>query len=312
MNRIENIDFDHYAEIGVTESQHIVKLSEFTTSIADRFTQGIDHFGDALPWQKTHDKFRLRPGEVTVWAGINGHGKSLLTSQVASHLLRHTSCIIASLEMPVAATGHRMLRQIIGNPSPTREFIRRAISWTSNNLWLYDQLDTVPAKRIIGMCVYAITELGIRHVFIDSLMKCGIRHDDYQGQEAFVDRLCWIAKHYDVHIHLIHHMRKGASENDRPGKFDLKGSGGITDLVDNVVIMHRNKSKERKQDISDEEDQKIPDATVTVDKQRHGEWEGVFNFWFHNSSHQFLAWKQARPDYFDLGIDNVIERAQAG
>jgi twinkle protein len=30
-----------------------------------------------LPWVKSHDSFYFRPGEMTVWAGQNGQGKSL-------------------------------------------------------------------------------------------------------------------------------------------------------------------------------------------------------------------------------------------
>ena len=132
---------------------------------------------------------------------------------------------------------------------------------------------------------------------IDSLIKCGIRPDDYARQTEFVDRLCWAAKTHNIHIHLVHHIRKGDKEGKRPDKFDIKGAGEITDLVDNVFIIHRNKIKEREaekqspnQDILDK-----PDMTITVDKQRHGEWEGTFGFWFHRESTQFVSHPDATP-----------------
>ena len=300
MNRIENVDFDKYAV--EAEGQHFIRMSEISEDISERFEQGVECFGDEMPWHKTHDKFRFRMGEITVWAGINGHGKSIVTSHICLHLMRFEPCLIASLEMPVAATGHRLVRQMIGNPKPTQGFIFRALSWTSNRLWLYDQLDTVPAKRIIGMCIYAATELGIRHIFIDSLMKCGIRKDDFDAQDAFIDRLAWVAKHYQVHIHLVHHMRKGANEEDIPNKFDLKGSGGITDLADNVIIVHRNKAKERKIERGEEVAPNIPDTTLSVEKQRHGEWEGRINLWFDKSSMQFLSGSDCKIEYFDLPL----------
>ena len=79
-----------------------------------------------------------------------------------------------------------------------------------------------------------MNKLGCKHIVIDSLMKCGIGEEDYQAQGDFVDKLCWIAKKYDVHIHLVHHMRKGRSEDDIPDKFDVKGASRITDMVDNL------------------------------------------------------------------------------
>lgn len=306
---LNHAELDRYAI--EAEGQYMVSLTSKIADIRERMQDGVSLFGDPLPWKKTHDNFRFRPGEVTVWAGINGHGKSLVTSQVATHLIKHRKTLIASLEMPVAATGARMVRQVIGNPNPTEQFIRRAVSWISKNLTVYDQLDTVPARRIIGMCAYAIQVLHVEHIVIDSLMKCGIRSDDFDAQESFVDRLCFIAKHYGVHIHLVHHMRKGASEHDEPNKFDLKGSGGISDLVDNVIIVHRNKRKEAKVNNGDPVEDKVPDTTLTVAKQRHGEWEGKIYLWFHLPSNQFVPSSNSKPDYFELNIDDLIDRAQA-
>lgn len=43
--------------------------------------------------------------------------------------------------------------------------------WAST-LWLYDQQGTVTAKKISAVARYCATEKGVRHFFIDSLMKC--------------------------------------------------------------------------------------------------------------------------------------------
>ncbi len=304
MNKIDDIDFLQF--VGKQESQFITNLSEFSDDIKNRFKHGINNFGDELPWHKTHDHFRMRPSEVTIWAGINDHGKSLILSHVMTHLMKTTTCLIASLEMPIASTGNRLLRQIGGVDNPTQEFIETMLKWTDDRLWIYDELDTVKSERILGMCIYAMTELNIKHIVIDSLMKCGIGGDDYNKQKSFVDRLCWAAKTYGGHIHLVHHMRKGHSEHETPDKFDVKGAGEITDLVDNLVIVHRNKSKEQKiQDEKPVEDCE-PDATLTVAKQRHGEWEGKINLWFHKESQQFLHWSEAKPEWFDVSMQEKV------
>jgi len=294
MKKLDDIDFLEF--VGSLEKQYLAHLSDFRDEIADRFSGGICSYGDELPWQKTHDNFRLRPGEVTIWAGINGHGKSMVLSHIVAHLIKTAPCLIASLEMPMSATGQRMIRQIVGTDTPTKEYIDKALTFTDDNLWVYDQLDTVATERIFGMVVYAVKELGVKHVVIDSLMKCGINDDDYNGQKEFVDRLCWAAKTYGGHIHLVHHIRKTKSEDEVPDKFDVMGASALTNLVDNVVIVHRNKSKERQQEPEDKE----PDARLYVAKQRHGEWEGRINLWFHKSSQQYLSWSGASVEYFNL------------
>ncbi len=294
MNKLDDIDFMEF--VGNLEKQYLAHLSDFRDEIVDRFSGGVDTYGDELPWNKTHENFRLRPCEVTIWAGINGHGKSMVLSHIVAHLIKSTTCLIASLEMPMAATGQRMIRQIVGTSTPTKEYIDRALFFTDDNLWVYDQLDTVPTERIFGMVVYAMKELGIKHIVIDSLMKCGINDDDYNGQKGFVDRLCWAAKTYGGHVHLVHHIRKTKSEDEVPDKFDVMGASALTNLVDNVVIVHRNKAKEKEQDPEVTE----PDARLYVAKQRHGEWEGRINLWFHKDSQQYLSWSNAKIEYFNL------------
>jgi twinkle protein len=301
MKQLEDMDYMKF--VGDLESQYLIHLSEITDAIFERTKDGVELFGDELPWMKTHDKFRMRPGEVTVWAGINGHGKSMVLSHVVAHLIKFTPCLIASLEMPLDALGQRLVRQMIGTDKPTREYIEKALNWTDDRLWVYDQLDTVESERIYGMIIYAMRELGIKHIVIDSLMKCGIDDDDYNGQKKFIDRLCWAAKTFNGHIHLVHHIRKTRSEEDLPDKNDVMGSSAITNLIDNLIIVHRNKAKEN----SNEPDEEMPDARLYVAKQRHGEWEGKIALWFDKTSQQYLPSKGGRKEWFSFGEqkDNV-------
>lgn len=301
MSQINNInDVDFLKFVSTQESQFMVGMAHASAEIHERFRGGVSTFGDTLPWPKTHDIVRLRPGEVSLWCGINGHGKSMVTSHVAASLMLNRPVTIASLEMPIAATGHRMLRQIGSTSNPTPKFIDEMIEWTHGKLWVYDQLDTVKSERILGMVIYAASELGCGHVFIDSLMKCGVRQDDLDGQSEFVNRLCWAAKAHQVHVHLVHHMRKGESEEKIPDKFDVKGSGTVTDMVDNLFIVHRNKKKERDVAASKPVEEMCPDTVLRVGKQRHGEWEGDIALWFDKDSQQFIAGPNSMKQRFEI------------
>ncbi len=289
-------DLDYLDFLGKQESQFLINPSELTDKVLDRLNGVGDAAGDLLPWSKTHNLVQLRPAEVSIWAGINGHGKSQKLGMVVAWLLKTTTCLVASMEMKPEATMERMVRQIAGTNEPAENYVRKFMDWTDNKLWIYDQTDSVEPERIIGMIHYAAS-IGIKHIVIDSLMKCGISPDDYSKQKEFVDRLCWAAKNNNIHIHLVHHIRKGDKEGNTPDKFDIKGAGEITDLVDNVFIVHRNKIKEQKLqglDLNKPENQDLireleakPDSTLTVAKQRHGEWEGQFKFWFNKPSMQY-------------------------
>lgn len=285
--------------VGTQESQFIIKPSEFTQEVLERFRGDFKYLGDRLPWQKTRSCVALRPAEVSIWSGYNGHGKSQLLGQICAWTL-NKKWLIASMEMKPAATMQRMIRQVAGTREPAEEFLQKFLSWTDEKLWIYDQQDSVNFERVLGVIHYAAQELGIEHIVIDSLMKCGIATDDYSSQKTFVDKLCWAAKTYNIHIHLVHHMRKGVDEMKMPGKYDLKGSGDISDLVDNVFIVHRNKSKEIKVQKGDDVSELEPDCKLGVVKQRHGEWEGVFNLWFHKESLQYIPDSHNRTMHYNI------------
>ena len=291
-----DIDFTKYIDfVGSQESQFFLAPSTLIEDVVDLINGGVDAGGYVLPWMKTHDNVSIRLGEISIWAGINGHGKSQILGQVLAWMLPYSRSLIASLEMKPAATMRRMVRQVSGCPKPTEWYVAQFLSWTDDRLWIYDQLDTVAPERILGMIAYAVKELGIEQIVIDSLMKCGIGNDDYRGQKEFVDKLAWLAKTLNCHIHLVHHMRKGHSENDLPDKFDVRGAGEIVDLVDNLFIVWRNKGKEADVQAGKEVEDYIPDAALVVGKQRHGEWEGKINLWFDKGSQQYTPTKQNRP-----------------
>lgn len=303
---LKSLDVDFLDFIGNQQSQYLEKKSAWIDEIKDDLINGVKLIGDTMPWSKSHEIFRFRPKEVTLWAGINGHGKSELTSMVALWLSRLTKVCIASFEMNPTTTLHRMVRQAAGCDNVSPEYAERFLLWRDSNMHIYDQTDTVDPQSVLGLINYSAKELGIKHMFIDSLVKCGLSTDDYNGQKEFVDKLCWSAKHNKIHIHLVHHIRKNDAETKLPDKLDIKGAGEITDLVDNAVVVWRNKPKEIKmqklalanEPLADENTK--PDTILNVVKQRNGEWEGRINLWFHKASKQYHGKLSNSPMLFNI------------
>ena len=302
MNVINESDISKYMQaMGQHESQFIIPASDCAEEVKARLRGEGGMTGDLLPWSKTHNCIKFRPGEVSLWAGINGHGKSQMLGMAVSWFLRQNKALIASLEMKPSATMERMVKQAAGNGNPADKFVNDFMAWTDDKLWIYDQLDSVKPDRILGMIHYAGDKLKIKHIVLDSLMKCGISPEDYPKQKDFVDKLCWAAKAHNTHIHLIHHVRKGDKESHIPDKFDIKGAGEITDLVDNVLIVHRNKIKEEKIRMGKPVTEDDPDAFLRVAKQRHFPSEPLFKLWFHPESLQYTPDSFNRPLPFNLG-----------
>lgn len=276
---VHDTDLERYRG-AINPARHVRPISayEFQTVVA-LLRPGALFGGDPLPWPKTHGKFSFRKGEVTLWHGINGHGKSAVTTQVAAYLATQDrkSCI-ASFEMLPVMTCSRMVKQVAGNGSPTESFAKEFFSAFKGRIWIYDRRDRVDRGMLLAVIRYTALELGVTHFFIDSLMKCVAGEDDYNGQKDFVGDLCAMARELNIHIHLIHHVRKSGDEKQIPSKFDAKGSGAITDQVDNVLAVWRNKEKEAAIANGEAVEDK-PDFLLICDKQRNGGWEGRFALW---------------------------------
>jgi twinkle protein len=309
----DDIDFEAYLQ--ATEIQ--VKVIPAEYFIADLKTNLVDHKEGkkvTLPWVKTEPFFHFRPGEVTIWAGQNGHGKSMVTTQVALGLIQQKQKVcIASFEMKPVTTMSRMARQFIGMNPTSKEFMNeegiKALEqlydefgeWLKDGLWFYDQQGSVKPDTVLGMIKYCFEELKMQHIFVDSLMKCVMGEDDYNGQKYFIDRCCGLARDYSGHIHVVHHLRKPKDEYELPDKHDNKGSGSITDQPDNIMLVWRNKKKE--DDVKTKgilsSAQSDPDAMILCRKQRNGEDEPTFNLWYHKDSQQYVEEQGKDPIRFN-------------
>jgi len=293
----DNLDLSAWMDDAPTEHR-VLKASEWTEDVIDHFWKPDDAPKIRLPWSKTHRDFVFRPSEVTLWGGINGHGKSQIVGQVVLNLIEQNQRIaMASLEMHPVSTMARMSRQAFGGEQPTKDYLRKFGKWTDDRLWLYDHVGSAKSNVVLAVARYAVDKFDVQHFVIDNLMKCGMAEDGYNEQKAFVDALCVIAKDTGCHIHLVLHVKKGKSEFDLPNKFDVKGSGAITDLVDNCFIVWRNKEKESKMRSNEEFSPDDPDCLLILVKQRHGESEGAYRLYFDRQSLQYQEDRTSLPTF---------------
>jgi twinkle protein len=281
-------DIDWGAYMAATDAQHKVKpAAHWEADLLDEFGPQADTSPHSrLPWSRLNSRIALRPGEVSLWFGFNGHGKSLLLGHAMLSVCaqRQRACI-ASFEMRPRKTLARMARQWADSEAPKPAQVREFVGWAQGRLWLYDQTGTVEAERVYAVIRYAVDKLKVQHFVLDNLTKCVAADDDYPGQKRLVDQLTALAQELDVHIHLVHHARKDRDETRPPRKMDALGASAITNLVDNVFIVWRNKAKYE----ADEPKSNEPDAMLICDKQRHGTgWEGALNLFFHQRSMQYL------------------------
>lgn len=300
--KADDIDFSAWAFRD--ERSRVITPAELHDDVADLFDapQGVAG-GLRLPWNCCSGCFGVRPGELTLWHGANGHGKSLLVGQAMLALMEQGARpIIISLEIEPKVSLYRMARQALGPSLPaTRGMVSSFIDRASGRVWLYSRVGMVDLDMVLSVMNYAVNELGADQIVIDSLMKLGLGVEDYSAQKNAVARLCNFAMASRSHVHLVVHSRKpqDGSEDRLPNKYDIKGAGDISDQADNVLNIWRNRKKELimsgEIDGDKLEWQKKPDAKIICDKQRHFTWEGTVKLWFDRRSLQFCEDMYATP-----------------
>lgn len=289
--------------------------------IEEFFPVGGELPGFSLPWKVKGQPVRFLRGEVTIWTGINGHGKSLVLILIMLYAMAQGERVcIASFEMHPRKTLFRMIRQALGLEKPEKREIESALSWLDGKLWIFDLLGTAKADRILEVFRYAYHRYGVQQFVIDSLLKCGIASDDYKGQKAFLDALNDFANSTNSHVHLVAHSRKGEDEFTPMGKMDVKGSGDIIDLASNVWSIWRNKVKETdlaKLDacetlkMSRGEIEQKPDALLICVKARDDRnEEGKVGLFFHPPSLQYLATRHMEPERHIITDKTNINHAE--
>ena len=287
---------------------YIVKpASEFESGVMDYFyPSNTTPVGFAFEWEEMK-LARVRPAELSVWAGITGHGKSMIVSQVALMAARAgEKTVIASFEMSGNKTLGRMVRQATGEAIPSKKKIKECLDWMKEYIHIFDFMGRGNVDLMLKNFRIACETEGCTQFIIDSLMKCGLAEDDYSKQKFLVEDFHNAAIKLHAHVHLVAHARKSKDESDKPGKMDVSGSAGITNIADNVYTVWRNKPKEakvnqyrRQHTMIPYEVEKQPDCIVECVKSREqgGDVEKQYYLWYDHKTCQYTNEDRERQNY---------------
>lgn len=222
-------------------------VDAFTDEVIDNFhNPSLKVRGYPLPFPSVVDDVRIRLGEISIWTGYNGSGKSEILGQISLHLSGlGLKSLIASLEMSPAVVIGRLLRQHYKNELPSVEEIKQFAIDFRDRILLYDFVGTANIEDVLEVFKYAVRKYGVQYFVLDSLLKLSISGEDFDGQRELINKLQAFAREYKVHVSLVAHSRKRDNEDTPSNKMDVRGSAAITDLAELVVSIWRNRKKER-------------------------------------------------------------------
>lgn len=283
------------------EPDNLRSAADFCDEVINEFyPPDGEEVGVRLGWDSAN-WLLIRPAELIIVSGTNGHGKSQFAGQLILYAMNQGhKAVIASMELPSRRLLHRLTKQVAAIETPSEEYIRAVHRWYRDKLWIYDKTGKVSVDKMLEAFTYSRRRYGADFFLIDSLMMCGIGADDYAGQKEFVNRLTEWKLENNATVLLVTHSRKQQSESMKPDKMDVRGAAEITDMADTVLTVWRNKDEDKPDGSAD--------GLIICSKQRNSGYEGKIPAWFDQPSGQFLPFGKARPWRF---VNYEKERAQA-
>jgi len=272
------------------------RASDYTDKVVNLFwPQGEAQAGYSVPYGKLGGKLHFRAGELSLWGGASGAGKSQILSDCIPHWIKQGSRIcLASLEMKGEQSLRRLTKQVGGVDRPTEEYIHKIMRWLDPGLLIYERVGKASVEALLDVFNYARAKYGCDQFIIDSLMRLGIASDDYVGQEKAVFKIVDWAVSSHVHVHLVAHARKSGMDKSVPETEDVKGASEIGANAFNIITIWRNrKVEEDLQKATTEADRqdakRRPGVVINVAKQRSGDFEGKIGLWFDQKTYRYFS-----------------------
>ncbi|WP_113885956.1 DnaB-like helicase C-terminal domain-containing protein [Clostridium butyricum] len=262
-------------------------------------------------------------GSLVIVTGYNGNGKSTLINEmcIAESMSRGYKVFAYSPELTnsnlkswlyptIANDDHFISKSYKGQNYKTlgKMGIRYIDDWISDKLLIYtDDSITSDEKRLLRD-MNNLAQQGVKVFIIDNLMKIDLVDsfkNEYMAQKVFVNKLKDFARKYNVIVHLVAHPKKPQAGNTKITKFDVAGSGDITNLADYVVSISR---------ITDEDRGKSPDlidkdAVIKIMKDRiKGSSELYSTFKFDAERKRFYSnQNELNRDYGYINNEELVQ-----
>lgn len=259
-------------------------------------------------------------GSLNIITGYNGNGKSTFLNQMCiAESLSHgykvfayspelTNSNLKSWLYPTIANDEHFINKTYnGVPYKTlgNVGIKYIDSWIKDKLFIYtdDSITTDEQQLLLDM--NRLAKQGVKVFIIDNLMKIELKDaykNEYMAQKIFVNKLKNFARKYGVIVHLVAHPRKPQQGNSKVTKFDVAGTGDITNLADYAISIKKNSEREKKKDPT------LKDAYVEILKDRMRGFEFGVDLNFDKVRRRFYSDNQELNK--DYGYTNNCELVQ--
>ncbi|KXN72555.1 P-loop containing nucleoside triphosphate hydrolase protein [Conidiobolus coronatus NRRL 28638] len=192
----------------------------------------------------------LRPGELTIFSGPTGSGKTTFLSQISLDYCKSgVSTLWGSFEINNVRLVKKMLYQYAGFSlqGDFEQYKEWAEKFNTLPLYFLKFFGTTPIHRVIEAMQHAVEAYDVQHFIIDNLqfMTSGLGKgfEKWDIQDNALTQFRQFATNYNVHVTLVVHPKK-----DDRGFLDINsvfGSAKVTQEADNVIFIQNGPNKLR-------------------------------------------------------------------
>jgi twinkle protein len=264
---------------------------------------------DACMGEAMAEHLKVRLGDLSVWTGIGGFGKSSFLNDLGCRLAKEYGIRIAwaSFEQQAQRDHRRALREWYAEDyerSLSHDQLREADAWINHHhLFLIASEDTDASLAwMLEVMELAVVRHGVKMVVIDPWNE--LEHDrlSSESETEYCNRaireLKRFAKRFQVHIALVAHpVKQQRLENGKyacPGLYDIAGSAAFRNKADLGLVLHKT-----------DEDTSI----LKCEKSRYWEFcrPGIVKLAYCKQTRRFTVTER---DVADLGEERLRRRRQ--
>ena len=258
-------------------------------------------------------------GEISIVSGLNGSGKSSWLNCISLNAIQRGFKVAmfsgelmkekVKIWLNQVAAGREFVKKVYGYDDfyyVPKDVTAKIDGWTKDKIFLYDNKYGRNWSRLLESIKTVVEQKNVNLLILDNLMTLDLdafSGDKNEKQSSFVNSLADLAKQANIHIILVAHPRKSLTFLRRE---DIGGSGDITNLADNVYIIHRcNKDFEKRapEFLGQDEVNKITQYdgysnVVEVCKNRFvGSVDNIFGYYYEPETKRFMESKTEHVVY---------------
>ena len=196
-------------------------------------------------------------GSLVILTGYNGGGKSTLANQmiIGESIAQGYKVFAFSGELTPSNFKYWLYTTIANKQDMMESITKEGTSylkikehakyqitqWIDNKLFLYDKYD-YSEDQLMKVMEALAKRKGVKVFLLDNLMKIELKNaekNELIAQKYFVNRLKQFAVKYNAVVHLCCHPRKPQVGQVALNKFEISGSGDITNLADYIIGIQR-------------------------------------------------------------------------